>query len=1075
MSPDRKNFIVYKSSAGSGKTFTLVREYLKILLENPDKFRNILAITFTNKAANEMKERVITWLTHLADPDKYSDSPAIRNLLPQLVSETGQLKEQIRIKAGQALSLIIHHYADFSVGTIDSFMHRVVRTFAHDLHIPVNFEVELETDALLEQVISLLISRVGTDEKLTRVLVDFVQKKITDEKSWNIDKELQKFSSVLMKEESTSYLPLLRNLSLDDFREIRISIEKFLRKAENYLSSLAKEGLGMINEKSLPTSAFFFGSKGIIPYLENLAGDEFGKLEPNSYVMKTLNEDEWLSKSATTEQRINIEKLLPQLLSITGKITDWLSEHSSEYYTCRLLLRNLYPIALLNEIEKELLAYNADNDILPISEFTRRIYDIIRKEPAPFIYERLGEIYHHFLLDEFQDTSVMQWQNLVPLVENSLSSGRLNLVVGDGKQSIYRFRSGEVEQLEILPQLMKTGDDPLWSDREAVLKRNFLPEQLDANYRSSHIIVGFNNRFFKVVAGCLPERFRPLYENAGQKIIKDKLPGMVSIEIIKADEDAESDYEDLIIEKIFQVISELEEDNYRWKDIAILCRDNAHASQIASALLNQDINVVSSESIMLCNSSRVNFIVSWMRWLINPKDEVAMATILRFLLMSKKGGISGLDDVLRELKSAGKNKLPAEQNNIDEKFVEIVRDLVPGFKPEHLRRLEIYQLTEILIRLFELNDQADPYLQFFQDKVLDLRSKTQVQTEDFLEWWDDKGKTSSIIVPEGLDAIRIMTIHKAKGLEFPAVIFPYYNSRKNITKDNIWVELNDDSFPSLKAAYLPVGKDMEKTGFAAQSQEEHEKSKLDMVNVLYVAMTRPEERLFVLAPAPPGKIDNPGSFSAFIRLFLESEGRWSAEENKYLFGERYKRSVREKDSAVIERVSLKGYPSSDWTARFILRLNAPEVWDIENPEKNKEWGRLVHHVLSRLQYKGDEEKMLLRAKEEGLLDDKTIGELRDIISQLMIHPDVSRFFDPAWTVRNEPEIIRTSGGVYRPDRVITRSNEAIIIDYKTGEYRESHSDQVRQYAKLLDEMKYHVSGSYLLYINQASVSLREVV
>nr|NQU94195.1 UvrD-helicase domain-containing protein [Bacteroidota bacterium] len=442
------SFTVYKSSAGSGKTFTLVKEYLKITLNQPNKFRNILAITFTNKAANEMKERIITNLKDISSATPDQNSPAIKFLLPELVKETGLSPETITLRANKVLELILHNYADFSICTIDSFVHRIIRTFAHDLNLPINFEVELDTNILIEQTIDFLISEAGKNEKLTKALIKFTETKAEDEKSWHIEKDLKDFAETLMKEDGQIYLEKLRQLNLQDFFNIIKKVNEFIKSTEQTLVKQAQNATSIIKGTNLPNTAFYRGRNGIAKYFEYIADYRFDKLSPNSFVETTINENKWHGSKTDKDDKIIIDGIKDNLIEIYNNIQDILAENYDEYNLFLMLKRKLYPMAVLSEIEKVLVKIKSENNIVHISEFNKRIADIVLNEPVPFIYERLGERYNHFLLDEFQDTSVLQWQNLLPLLDNSLAEGNFNMIVGDGKQAIYRWRSGEVEQFD---------------------------------------------------------------------------------------------------------------------------------------------------------------------------------------------------------------------------------------------------------------------------------------------------------------------------------------------------------------------------------------------------------------------------------------------------------------------------------------------------------------------------------------------------------------------------------------------------------------------------------------------------
>ncbi|MCK4638739.1 MAG: UvrD-helicase domain-containing protein, partial [Bacteroidales bacterium] len=413
------SFTVYKSSAGSGKTYTLVKEYLKIVLMHPTKFRNILAITFTNKAANEMKERIISNLIELSATEPDKNSITIKYLLPELISDLKIDTETITKRSSEALELILHNYSDFAIGTIDSFVHKIIRIFAHDLHLPLNFDVEMDEDTLISQAIDLLISRVGTDEKLTKVLMRFTEDKTENEQNWNIETDLQTFAKSLLKEDGQYQIEKLKKLTLDDFLKINKKILENIKKFEDSVKEKAGIAIQLIHKNNVSISSFYYGNQGIGKYFDNLFNGDFEKIKPNSRVIQTIEKNKWYSGKTDDYQKYAIDNIKSELKEIYFDIEENIINGYSKYMVLKLLRRNIYPLAVLNEIEKILNEIKTQNNIVHISEFNKRIADIVLNEPVPFIYERLGEKYKYFLIDEFQDTSVLQWHNLLPLIDNS--------------------------------------------------------------------------------------------------------------------------------------------------------------------------------------------------------------------------------------------------------------------------------------------------------------------------------------------------------------------------------------------------------------------------------------------------------------------------------------------------------------------------------------------------------------------------------------------------------------------------------------------------------------------------------
>ena len=420
-----------------------------------------------------MKQRVLFNLKELAKTSEKRDPKVSSVLLPILITETGLSETTIISKSAEALKLILHNYSDFAIGTIDSFSHRVIRTFAHDFGLPVNFNVELDSDELLETAVDLLLDRVGDDKELTGLLVKFLESRMDEDKGWNIDTALMDFARVLLNETGVRHLEKLKNLNLSDFDRIVSEIYRQINAFETKIQEIAGEGVKVIGNSGISPNTFFQGEKGIGGYFGKLAKKRMDSIGSDSYAFKTVTEDKWTAAKASSDDIGKIDGIKEKLTELYLQIRQERDLHQKKYLFLKLLAKTIYPLAVLSEIEQTLSAFKKQNNIVHISEFNRRIAGIVLNEPVPFIYERLGEKFNHVLIDEFQDTSQLQWNNLQPLIENSLASGYFNLVVGDGKQAIYRWRNGDVDQFTKLPAIPGSDSNQLLMDRERILNRKF--------------------------------------------------------------------------------------------------------------------------------------------------------------------------------------------------------------------------------------------------------------------------------------------------------------------------------------------------------------------------------------------------------------------------------------------------------------------------------------------------------------------------------------------------------------------------------------------------------------------------
>ncbi|MBP6976789.1 MAG: UvrD-helicase domain-containing protein [Lentimicrobiaceae bacterium] len=1059
------SFEVFSSSAGSGKTFTLVKEYLKIVLLDPYRYRHILAITFTNKAANEMKSRIVRSLTFLAGTVGDSSENNKADLLSTLCRETALSPELIRQRSGKALTLILHHYADFAVSTIDSFVYRIMRTFAYDLQIPVDFDVEMDKDRLIAKAVDLLISKAGTDEQITRMLVGFTEYKASEEYQWQIEGDLQSFSENLINEDGYDQLNRLRDLSLDDFYHLRNRLSGNIRKFDEVLSGKAKSILSLITTHGISPGAFHYKERGFYGFVDRIARRDYEKLTPGKYVLDTLDKGKWCSSDASEMERKTIQILQTELLHLFREMMVFADQQKQTFILFKLLHQNIYPMALLNEIEKVMEELRQQTGSIHISEFNKRIADIVIHEAVPFIYERLGEKYTHYLVDEFQDTSVLQWHNLLPLVENSLADGYFNMIVGDPKQSIYRWRNGEVEQFIHLPQIYKRRNTAADIEREKALERHYHPNALTINYRSSEEIVHFNNSFFQYIRNLLPGNLMDIYRDVVQKPALQGEGGYIHIEFFDKEND-ENGFEQYNLRRVHEIILEVIADKYALSRIAILCRTNDDASSLARFLLEQGIQVVSSESLLLKNSPEVVFLISAMTFLSHP-DSLSEIALIRYLTDQRMIPQNEWDvGLIRNEK--GKVYDP-------EPFLSILLQHGYGIDPDVLVRLPVYEMVETLIRIFSFRERKDPFIQFFLDTVLDFSCKSGNGLKEFLTWWDDKKDTLSIIAPQGSEAVQIMTIHKAKGLQFPVVIYPFADEELKMTKRFFWLEMNNPEIPELPVAILKASGKLKEAGYQDLYEEEQNKSYLDMVNLLYVVMTRASSRLYVITSKPA---KDSASFLSVPQLFYTyltsvdriGEGRATFETGRKIpFPSIKSIDDRHKDSFS------RGFNliSNDWRQKAHLSFQAAESWDADQPDRNREWGKLVHKVMSSLHTSDDIPQVTSALLTYGLVDDEQKVRLENMIFGIISHPLIKSFFSGDQTIKTEAEILLPSGMSYRPDRLLIKDEQAIVIDYKTGTPSGDHEKQLRFYGKLLHDMGFFLVDMYLVYLND-EISLVKV-
>lgn len=1053
-------FVVYNSSAGSGKTYTLVKEYLKIALENdnPRQYKSILATTFTNKAAAEMKERVVEALQALSGKKVLEGTPKF--LLADLIQPTsngglGVSADVIQDRSDKVLSSILHNYNDFGISTIDKFTHKIIRTFAHDLHLPLNFEIVIDDNEVLSKAIDMLIAQVGVNDKLTQLLIEYTQKKANDEENWHIEKDLFQFAKNLLKDDGELHLKNIRALSVDDFRSIKTELFLKAKAFEDTVKQMALDVLELIEQKGIEHKSF---SSSYFPkYFIGLT--TLKKIEPNDSVVKTVNgEKNWYAKTVDEHQQQLIDENQTFFINQFNEAKQYIDEFESQYVVNRLLIKNLYNLAVLNEIEKTIIDFKKENNVLNISDFNKKIAEIVAEEPIPFIYERLGEKYAHYLIDEFQDTSIVQWHNIIPLIDNSLGTGKFNMVVGDAKQAIYRFRGGEVEQIINLPKVYNKKDNPLLAEREESLTRNHLGQVLSNNFRSKAEVVDFNNRFFQSVAPQLSEKYQPLYKDLEQGFDPENNGGGVGIEFLNAEN--REDLDEQTYAKIIELINKNVADNYRLQDITILTRSNKDGAAIAAYLLKENIRVISSESLLINSSAEVKFIISLFNYIEHPTNKQFQLEVIDYLIQYQYQYQN--DDVFDVFYKYKSNTLTSY---LTEKQLAIPHQLVVN--------LSLYELSEYLIKHFSLDNKVDVYLQFFLDKIHEYASRNDNSVVNFLEWWDAKKEKFSIVIPEGIDAVRIMSIHKSKGLEFPVVIYPFAISPVKLGEKYFWT--TDTGIDQLKSAILPINKELKSTKFITVHQDETDKSTLDLMNVLYVALTRPKERLFILSQVKFDKkgnrsIDKEGSVSDYLYSFCEEHSDNQVAENVFHFGVF---NPKEKAAGTTQTETFNAISYNSWRDKIKISYQAPEVWEVENPETSSAYGNLFHKILSKVEYEKDVDKVMDSFLVKGLIAKKQYEVIKLEINNLFKIDEVKNVFNDFDELKNEREILLSDGTWFKPDRVVLKNNTTYIIDYKTGEQEKKHIEQIEHYRNLLYNMGYTKIKCYLLYTKEPK--LEEVV
>ena len=1047
----KQNFVIYRSSAGSGKTYALVRNYIKLALLGsehgfkPSYFRHILAITFTNKAASEMKKRVFTFLEDLKNGKGAGEE---NSFFTHIQEDTSLSILEVQKRSKQLFTQVLHQYSDLSISTIDKFVYRIVKTFAHDLSLAQNFEVEMDSRKLIQPVVGMLINKVGTNPELSKALVSFALSKTEQGKSYNLEYDLEEFAKHLFVEENQTYINALKEVGIEDCLAVKNKLQQKIDFFEQELLKHVVTFERFTAQHHLSSKSFFRGY--FHAYMSNLKTFDPDKLKPNNTLRKNMDEDVWCAKSVPSDEQEIIENHKEFLRSLYDSVQSHLAQHFKSYQFHKLVSRNIYSIAVLNELLREMEEFKQEQNIKHISEFNLAISNIVRKEHTPFIYERLGERYKHFLIDEFQDTSTMQWHNLLPLVHHSLSMGHQNLIVGDAKQSIYRWRGGEVEQFVELPEKIFKGEVlPNQKELEQSIQRNHQEIELDINWRSARNIVQFNNNLFASLKETLSTNLQAIYK-AHEQLPQSKDDGYVHIDFTDKSDDTKHD----IMQKVVLHLQELNEKGHAFRTMAVLCRTRKDASIVAYYLsqAKPKIAVVSDEALLLNASNEVNLLVAILRLMAHPTCKVSMALVIDYIFHNNQTN-SEIHSLLKVL----------DENNYTAHFQVLMATYGYDLKQEGLWKLPLYDVVEKLIQLYKLPLQ-NSYLQFFLDVVLKFSIKQGNDVAEFVEWWEENNEKEAIVLPDDLDAVKIMTVHKSKGLEFPIVFIPFQWEIGKGSKE-LWVDAKGE-LSQMKVALISNSKKLEDTHFTQERQIEQEKAYLDDLNVLYVALTRASSQLYVFTQSPSTghKLNTLGKL--FQHYFTQQQ-----HEAPYCLGVVPQPKKQEKKSG-FDPFILDYQRIQNWRAVVQLKNNAKQLWDVA--QSKQEWGTLLHQAMANIHYIDDADKVLKDLQLNGLIDKVQAQQLTARINELLVDPEITPFFAEKWQVITERVILSPAGDSYVPDRVLIGEDELLIVDYKTGSNikEQEHRKQINMYAGLLQQMGYANIKKYIIYTEKQEKVLK---
>ncbi|MDR1810341.1 MAG: UvrD-helicase domain-containing protein [Prevotella sp.] len=1067
-----KHLTVFRASAGSGKTHRLTGEFLRLLFASPAAYRRILAVTFTNKATDEMKSRIIEELSNLATGKK-------SDYLNALMREQNKGEEQIREQARKTLVNILHDYSSFSISTIDRFFQQTMRAFTREIGISGGYNVELDSDKVLREAIDSMLSDLERkdNKRLLEWLLRFSEEKIESGGAWNIRNDIHSLSSEIFKESYKAFSDKLQQAFadkdfMDDYKKM---LGTYIRNFEKTSQQFGEQGLNIMVRFGLQPEDFKGGSRSPFVQFRKWANGEIK--EPTATFMKLPDTPEnWVTAKTDAATRSSIERSFDDGLNrcVGGVVAHY--QNSRLYQTAYEINRYYFTLGILSDVDRKIREYTAENNLMLLSDTTELLNKLIDGTDTPFIYEKTGTYIDHYMIDEFQDTSGMQWKNFYPLIKDSIAAGRGNLIVGDVKQSIYRWRNSDWKLLE----------EQLDKDFGA---ENIAHKSLDTNWRSLANIINFNNAVFAASARLLQaefnetlpktederlNRFAAMLETAYSGIYqhipasKKEKEGHVRMEFIDAKE--YPDWQSRSLELLPQKLEELQDKGYRLKDIAILVRTKKEGEAVANCLLEYKgahpegayrYDIISDEALFVRNAQSVKLAVSLLKYLWNPTD-ATLHSLAVYEYYKTQEQLPETDAIQKHL-------------SLTEDFPEEI-----SRKLEAFAQLPLYEMLESIFDLFRnaMNSRENVYIQAFLDMALDFTVKQTSDLDAFLQWWEETGSEKTVFTPDEQDAVRIMTIHKSKGLGFDAVLLPFaqWDIDHNTAMSTIlWCKPNVEPFNRLGLAPVKYSKKLRNTIFDYEYYEERLHAFIDNLNILYVAFTRAKKELFVCLPKPSDKkretIDISLLLWAALHTTLPANDNESyihlpdsLDEASGVFelGGNYAPSPVPPVPAQQE-LYIELLPSVPFDNRLKLKLNNKYAF---SDNGRREYGTLMHEIISKVQTAGDLDGVLDAYCISG---DITAAEKPDIYKVLfgfLTKEETSAWYSGDFRVLNEVEILQPDGRISRPDRVMLKDGEVTVIDYKFGEKEDlRYIRQVKFYMSRIAQMGYSQVNGYVCYVS----------
>jgi len=1045
----QNSYTVINASAGSGKTYALVQRLLMICLHYPNQqqsIRNILALTFTNKAANEMKERILSWLGNFS-ADNFAENSDLKNI--QKAFEADGLKitiDELHHRSKKLLDYVLHNYSTLNIGTIDRFNSRLVRSFSYELGLAKNFNLEIEAEPFLIEAVDKMLDQIGENENISNSFMDYVDYSLENNERINLNKNLYDSAKEFVKD--IHYEHLKSNKSFDDtnYENIKNTLRREIVQNKKRSAELAAQSIELFRLRNIEIEDFAQGKNGLGGFFIKVQ-DFYNQKRPGFPFPTTLEESvvNNYRKGASSKSKTKE----PEILEIMDQLLDNRMQLILLYIETQKkekILSALLPLKVNKDIQDELKKIEEENDLVLLSKFNILINENLKNEPSAFIYEKVGSQFQHYFFDEFQDTSELQWQNFVPLRDHSVSTENTSFtLVGDPKQSIYRFRGGESKLM-----------------LDIINKKEFSPKEaallvLKDNWRSAKNIVQFNNELYRYHSEGLEEEHRNIFGEDAEQSSKSQIEGRVKVSLIEnlTNEDFYNDTS----ERMRKDIQESLDNGFKFSDITILCRGNFDIFSYSQKLGNLKVNyrgeetnikTISDKGLTLELSNTLKAVIEFLRWEINPKNKPNLIMMMYYL--NALGRIHMADFTL-EMKEI----LDIETHEEILQFVQNRYSL--KLKQENFPRFNLYNFVEYYINEFAVENKETDFLLNFLEMLFNFTQNAGASTKEFLKYWDEEASAYTIQASENIDAVQIMTIHKSKGLEFPIVFIPMMNKNRDSEFTNWFDTNNDDALKSVNINQFSKNLEVYDEEIEAFNRKNSYKNLIDRLCLQYVATTRPVEQLFFYLQ----KANKTSNNLELLEFFNTKNTEGSDEFDLYeVYPEMLKKHSKDKTS-LFKTKDIQNLKNINEKRASIKIATPSKNYQVRNEKVRI--GLFVHELLSKINTEKDIAKVLESYVLDGQITLEEKNEIQETLVQII--RKYAEFFDEKWEVINEKDIMISERGqshIFRPDRILKSEEGYVIVDFKTGEETEKNEQQIENYKRILESLGRKVLKTQLIYL-----------